>query len=304
MGPKISEAKTPPLRKLASLTSLPSSTLNPPPHTHTHFHLNTSFSFTTTKITALPTSACFEKYAFLRCPLLSACSNFKHAYGGRMCLWPPSASLRRVLLCLSLSPQQLLYLSHSSLYPTLLLSISLFLSHSVSHSHLICQHTPHIIVTHAHVCTPDKQARMSTHSHKYECRHTNMNMHTWMYKLRQADSLRTQPHSRALTQQWQTGALLHSNTLRICRATLLISGTLLRAVDFWRGKHTVVSTGYQLMPQLPHPSTCHPVLHKVYITRRWPQSVQYIKLEWHPRNECNWKIRSLPIGGGRSKMEN
>lgn len=118
MGLKISEAKTPPLRKPASLFPLSSSTLTLPFSVHSLI-LNTSLSFI--KITALPTSACSEplwEICISVLSLLSACSKFKHAYGGRKCLWSPCAAyLWRVLLCLlfslSISPWQLLF----SLYP-------------------------------------------------------------------------------------------------------------------------------------------------------------------------------------------
>lgn len=70
--------------------------------------------------------------------------------------------------------------------------------------------------------------------------------HLWTF------SLHTHTHTHRDMQQ-QNGSFLHSNTLRVCRGTLPISGTPLRTVDFWRGKHTLQSTRYQLMPLLPTP---------------------------------------------------
>lgn len=139
----------------------------------------------------------------------------------------------------------------SSLHLPLLLPISLFLSQSISHSYLLpltlishlLSAKPNIMITH-NVYTMDMQARMNEHTHAYA--HINVQMHA-----------RAHTHSSYKDThrhwEWQTGSLLHSNTLRICRATLPISGTLLRTVDFWREKHTVMSTAYQLMPQLPTP---------------------------------------------------
>lgn len=147
MGLKISEAKTPPLRKPASLFPLSSSTLTLPFSAHSLI-LNTSLSFI--KITALPTSACSEplwELCISVLSLLSACSKFKHAYGGRKCLWSPCAAyLWRVLLCLlfslSISPWQLLFfplscIFLSSLILSSLLPISQFLLESVSLFHLL-----------------------------------------------------------------------------------------------------------------------------------------------------------------------
>lgn len=100
MAPKISEAKTPPLRKPQSLFPF--------------------FPCTLTLLSSLPYSKhlfvphtqrnhCFTLKSLLRqicisvLSLLSDCSKFKHAYGGRMCLWSPCASPQRELLCLSFS---------------------------------------------------------------------------------------------------------------------------------------------------------------------------------------------------------
>lgn len=184
MGPKISEAKTPPLRKPASLSSLPSSTQTPLPFSSFSLLLNTSLSHMH-KISVLPTSACSKplwKICISVLFPLSACSKFKHAYGGRMCLWSPCAFLWRVLLCLSLSLSLPLlrlffYLSAafflSSLHLTLFLAISL---PYISLSYLSAN--PNIIVTHTNVETQDRQACMNEHTNAYARGQTTMLMHT------------------------------------------------------------------------------------------------------------------------------
>lgn len=85
MGPKISEAKTPPLRKPASLLSSPF---------YLSFFKHLSFLLKHKK----------SVFFFLShmCQLQAssmhfwACSNFKHAHGGRMCPRATCASLRRL----------------------------------------------------------------------------------------------------------------------------------------------------------------------------------------------------------------
>lgn len=190
MGPKISEAKTPPLRKPASPFSLPSSTLTPlsPFFSALSLLLNTSFSLIRTQKKSLlypqvPAPKPLSEICISVLSLLSACSKFKHAYGGRMCLWSPCASLWRVLLCLSPTPRQLLFLlyaaslSHHSILPSFFLSV-FFLSLSIypSFSSSTCLQTPNIIVTRTNVYTLDVQARMGEHTSVR--RHTTMHMHT------------------------------------------------------------------------------------------------------------------------------
>lgn len=74
---------------------------------------------------------------------------------------------------------------------------------------------------------------------------------------------------------WRTsGSLLHSNTLRIYKAALPISGTLLRAVEFWSGK---TSSRIHWLSTITHPSTCHP--------DSAPRRHVYGTLRWHLRAE-------------------
>lgn len=174
MGPKISEAKTPPLRKPASPFSLPSSTLTPlsPFFSALSLLLNTSFSLIRTQKKSLlnpqvPAPKPLSEICISVLSLLSACSKFKHAYGGRMCLWSPCASPWRALLCLSLSPRQLLFLlyaaslSLSSLHLTLLLPICLSLSHLLP----VCK--PPILLSHVQMCT------------RWMCKHAWANTHLY-----------------------------------------------------------------------------------------------------------------------------
>lgn len=150
MGPKISEAKTPPLKKAASLIPFLSCTLT----------LLSSLCFSQHLfVPHTLKNHCFAHKCLLReicihvLSLLSACSKFKHAYGGRMCLWSPWASLQRVLLCLSSSisvlPWQQFFWSLCSTslitYPfpsNLSISVYFCFSHllSVTRAHY-CSHT-------------------------------------------------------------------------------------------------------------------------------------------------------------------
>lgn len=273
MGPKISEAKTPPLRKPASLFSL----LSPTPTLLSCYLLSPFFKHfflphMDAKITALPTSACFEPLwdiCISVLSLLSACLKFKHAYGGRMCLWSPCVSLESLSLTLSLPPRQLLFffILYFSLItssnPSSYLSISFSISSSVSKPQYYC---------HTYKCVHAGYASTHEWTHKRICTQTHnrayINVQTHAHRQYQD----THMHRHW---QWQNGSLLHSNTLRICRATLPISGTLLRAVDFWRGKHTVMSTVnwcHNYPPLHLAPSTCVCAL---WVICRW---LLYMKL--------------------------
>lgn len=142
MGSKISEAKTPPLRKPVSLLS--------PPFLPSQFYLsllNTSLSLSNTQ------NQCFFFNLTCACskPLpatcisvlfvLSACSNFKHAYGGRMCLRATCASLRRLsslsssTIVLFLSFCWIFHPAHHSILPlpSPLLSTCICLAYSSFH---------------------------------------------------------------------------------------------------------------------------------------------------------------------------
>lgn len=151
MGPKISEAKTPPLRKPVSLLS--------PLFLPTQFSLsflNASFPLKHTKSVLLffffwiskPLPAICISLLFL----LSASSNFKHAYGGRMCLRATCASLRRLpslsssAIVLFLSFCWIFPPAHHSIFPlpSLLLSACICLAYSSFH----LSPGPCIIVTH------------------------------------------------------------------------------------------------------------------------------------------------------------
>lgn len=175
--------------------------------------------------------------------LLSACSNFKRAYGGRMCLRATCASLPPC------PPLQLFffYLSagffslRSSLHLT---SCQLFvfppcICLAYSSSHLPPAPPPRCIIV---TRTSPEHAPASTRP----CM-CNQKMH----KLERTDS---KDHTHGLWRRW-SASLLHSNTLRPCKAALPISGTLLRAVEFWRGK---TSSCIHWLSTITHPSTCRP----------------------------------------------
>lgn len=268
------------------------------------------------KISVLSTSACskplWEICISVLSPL-SACSKFKHAYGGRMCprvhLSGESSSVFHHLYhCLlgdsPLFISMLCFSSHHSILPLPLTIPNPLLMH-LSCLPPTCQQ---ILILSPHTERRTTEGNMHEWTHKCRCALANnqacayINVQTHAHRQYKDISAHMQQHW-----EWQSAPLLHSNTLRIWRATLPISGTLLHAVDFWRGKHTVMSTGYQPMPQLPtpppasQPFTAH--LSAVCLIERWHLCVRLERSTWHPRNSCNWKIRSLPFGGGRSKME-
>lgn len=95
MGPKISEAKTPPLRKPVTLLSSsffpPQFSLFETPLFPTQINVFLFF-LNLTCACSKPLPAICISVLFL----LSACSNFKRAYGGRMRLQATCASLQRL----------------------------------------------------------------------------------------------------------------------------------------------------------------------------------------------------------------
>ena len=106
--------------------------------------------------------------------LLSACSKFKHAYGGRMCLWSPCGSLWRVLRCLSPSPRQLLFLFYAASLSLITPSyppssyLSFFSpSQSIHLSHLLPVCKPPILLSHVQMCT------------RWMCKHAWANTHLY-----------------------------------------------------------------------------------------------------------------------------
>lgn len=121
------------------------------------------------------------------------------------------------------------------------------------------------------------------------------------------------------------GSLLHSNTLRICKAALPISGTLLRAIEFWRGK---TSSHIHWLSTITHPSTCHPGwaphchvrcsgdicewdfndhhdTRGIYLIEKWGRfrlveedqkwKVRLPRCKWGPRDTCETEIKDPPF---------
>lgn len=124
--------------------------------------------------------------------------------------------------------------------------------------HLFCSLRASVLLTVASTCHQTR--RLNCHAHEPGA-HTRWRRARVSTRPRSCNQERANWSARTvkiicmgLWQRW-SGSLLHSNTLRICKAALPISGTLLRAVELWRGK---TSSHIHWLSTITHPSTCCP----------------------------------------------